>query len=98
MRDVERRHIQYVLAVTDGRIRGKRGAAELLGLKPSTLYSRMKKLSIRQDAYPSHNSPTESAEEGNSGTSYIFRSRLPASHDGLAVCHSITGVLQTASA
>lgn len=49
MRDVEQRHIRRVLEKTGGRIRGKGGAAELLGLKPSTLYARMKKLNIRRD-------------------------------------------------
>jgi transcriptional regulator with GAF, ATPase, and Fis domain len=49
MREVERRHIRHILDKTAGRIRGKGGAAELLGLKPSTLYSRMKKLGIRHD-------------------------------------------------
>ena len=46
MREVERRHIRGILEATGGRIRGNGGAAELLGLKPSTLYARMKKLSI----------------------------------------------------
>lgn len=44
--DIERQHISEVLAKTDGRIRGKQGAAEILGLKPSTLDSKMKKLGI----------------------------------------------------
>jgi transcriptional regulator with GAF, ATPase, and Fis domain len=43
---VERGHICRVLAFTGGRIYGKGGAAEVLGLKPSTLQSRMKKLDI----------------------------------------------------
>jgi transcriptional regulator with GAF, ATPase, and Fis domain len=43
---LEREHIRRVLALTHGRIYGKAGAAELLGLKPSTLQSRMKKLGI----------------------------------------------------
>lgn len=47
MRGVERRHIRRILQKTGGRIRGKGGAADLLGLKPSTLYSRMKRLNIR---------------------------------------------------
>jgi len=46
MEDVQRRHILDVLKKTRGRIKGVSGAAELLGLKPSTLYSRMKKLGI----------------------------------------------------
>jgi transcriptional regulator with GAF, ATPase, and Fis domain len=35
-----------VLTLTQGRIYGPGGAAALLGLKPSTLQSRMKKLGI----------------------------------------------------
>ncbi len=44
--DIERQHISDVLAGTGGRIRGKHGAAEILGLNPSTLDSKMKKLGI----------------------------------------------------
>src|SRR5690606_6806526 len=44
--DVQRAHIRAVLARTGGRIYGKGGAAERLGLKPSTLQSRMQKLGI----------------------------------------------------
>jgi formate hydrogenlyase transcriptional activator len=44
--DVQRAHIRSVLAQVSGRIYGKGGAAELLGLKPSTLQSRMKKLGV----------------------------------------------------
>jgi transcriptional regulator with GAF, ATPase, and Fis domain len=43
---IERDHICRVLALTNGRLYGKGGAAELLGLKPSTLQSWMKKLGI----------------------------------------------------
>jgi transcriptional regulator with GAF, ATPase, and Fis domain len=48
LENLERGHIQRVLALTNGHIYGKRGAAELLGLKPSTLQSRMKKLGIKR--------------------------------------------------
>ncbi|SEU16468.1 sigma 54-interacting transcriptional regulator [Stigmatella erecta] len=49
---VQREHILRVLSLTKGRIYGPGGAAELLGLKPSTLQSRMKKLGIaRQDQF-----------------------------------------------
>jgi transcriptional regulator with GAF, ATPase, and Fis domain len=37
--DAERGHLRNVLEITGGRIRGKDGAAELLGLKPTTLDS-----------------------------------------------------------
>jgi transcriptional regulator with GAF, ATPase, and Fis domain len=45
---LEREHIRRVLTLTGGRLYGKGGAAELLGLKPSTLQSRMKKLGIER--------------------------------------------------
>jgi formate hydrogenlyase transcriptional activator len=44
--DVERRHIRSVLDNTRWRIEGPAGAANLLGMKPSTLRSRMVKLGI----------------------------------------------------
>jgi formate hydrogenlyase transcriptional activator len=46
MEDAEREHILRVLELTNGRIRGKNGAAALLQLKPTTLESRMAKLGI----------------------------------------------------
>ena len=46
LEDVERQHIRDVLARTHWRIRGKGGAAKILGLEPTTLYSRMKKLGL----------------------------------------------------
>lgn len=46
LEEAERRHISEVLEKTHGRIKGAHGAAALLGLKPSTLYSRMEKLGI----------------------------------------------------
>jgi transcriptional regulator with GAF, ATPase, and Fis domain len=48
LESLERDHIRRVLALTNGHIYGKGGAAELLGLKPSTLQSRMKKLGIKR--------------------------------------------------
>ena len=44
--DSEREHILRSLERTGWRIKGPRGAAVLLGLNPSTLYTRMKKLGI----------------------------------------------------
>lgn len=44
--DVEREHIITILRQTEGRIKGKQGAAEILGLNPASLYFRMKKLAI----------------------------------------------------
>jgi transcriptional regulator with GAF, ATPase, and Fis domain len=45
--EMERRYIESVLRKTRGAIAGKGGAAELLGLPPSTLRSRMGKLGLR---------------------------------------------------
>jgi transcriptional regulator with GAF, ATPase, and Fis domain len=46
LKGVERRHITDVLEQTQGRIKGPGGAAELLGMKPSTLYGALKRLGI----------------------------------------------------
>ena len=46
--EIEREAIERALLQTEGRISGPRGAATLLGLKPSTLTSRMKKLGARR--------------------------------------------------
>ena len=46
--EFERCYILEVLKVTSWRIKGTHGAAALLGLPPSTLYSRMKKLGIKR--------------------------------------------------
>jgi len=48
MEEVERAHILHVLGTTGWRVRGDGGAAEVLGLNPSTLRSRMKKLGIER--------------------------------------------------
>jgi transcriptional regulator with GAF, ATPase, and Fis domain len=45
---VERNHIIDVLEKTSWRVSGEKGAAKLLGLKPTTLESRMKKLGIKR--------------------------------------------------
>ncbi len=46
LEEVERKHICDVLERVHWRIRGKQGAAEILGVIPTTLHSRMKKLGI----------------------------------------------------
>lgn len=46
--DVEADHIRKALEHTGGVIEGPRGAAKLLGIKPSTLRFRMKRLGIRR--------------------------------------------------
>lgn len=48
LQEIERRHILRVLDLAGWRIAGKRGAAEMLGLKPTTLEARLKKLDIRR--------------------------------------------------
>ena len=42
--EMQRRHIRGALAATEGRVCGEKGAAKILGLKPSTLQSRIKRL------------------------------------------------------
>jgi formate hydrogenlyase transcriptional activator len=46
LEESERLHIRQALAATKGRVDGPDGAAALLGINPSTLRSRMKKLGI----------------------------------------------------
>jgi DNA-binding NtrC family response regulator/signal transduction histidine kinase len=46
---VERRHILAILKQTEWRVSGQHGAAALLGLKPTTLESRMAKLGIMRE-------------------------------------------------
>ena len=48
--EVEREAIERTLATTGGRVSGPRGAARILGLKPTTLHSRMLKLGVRRPA------------------------------------------------
>ncbi len=48
MEEVERRHVLNVLEKTRWRIHGKGGAAEVLGLNPNTLRSRLQKLGIQR--------------------------------------------------
>lgn len=46
--DMEKEHIMNVLKIADGKVFGAGGAAEILKISPSTLYSKMKKLNIKQ--------------------------------------------------
>jgi PAS domain S-box-containing protein len=48
LRDVEIAHIKDVLTSTGWRIRGSGGAAERLGLKPTTLETRLQRLGLRR--------------------------------------------------
>lgn len=46
MEDMQRRYISYVIKKTGGKMSGPNGAAEILGMRRTTLYSRIKKLGI----------------------------------------------------
>jgi formate hydrogenlyase transcriptional activator len=46
--DVEKSHIKRVLMANGWRVSGPKGAAKVLGLKPTTLEARMKKLGIKR--------------------------------------------------
>ncbi|WP_213939240.1 sigma 54-interacting transcriptional regulator [Pseudomonas sp. dw_612] len=47
IREFERNNMQAALKAADGKLFGKGGAAELLGLKPTTLASRFKRLELK---------------------------------------------------
>ena len=44
--EAQRQHIERVLTITQGKVSGPGGAAELLGLKAQTLFSKMRKLGV----------------------------------------------------
>jgi transcriptional regulator with GAF, ATPase, and Fis domain len=46
--ELQRRYIYYALEMTGGRIGGSGGAAQILGLKRTTLHTRMKKLGLKR--------------------------------------------------
>lgn len=48
LQEVQRTHIRQILEMTNWRVSGNMGAAEILGLKPTTLEARMKKLGIHR--------------------------------------------------
>jgi formate hydrogenlyase transcriptional activator len=48
LQELEREHVMQVLELTGWRVSGDKGAARLLGLKPTTLEARMKKLGIKR--------------------------------------------------
>ncbi|MBS7253640.1 sigma-54-dependent transcriptional regulator [Flavobacterium branchiicola] len=49
MEEMEKEHIMNALQHCDGKVSGPGGAAELLKMSPQTLYSKMKKLNIKQE-------------------------------------------------
>jgi transcriptional regulator with GAF, ATPase, and Fis domain len=70
LEEMERAHIVEVLETSGWRIRGEGGAAERLGLKRTTLQSRMKKLGIQR--------PPLSASERSTVAATTSRPRRPA--------------------
>ena len=50
--DMQRRYIRHVLSHTRGKISGPDGAAEILGMKRTTLHNRMKKLGLKSADKP----------------------------------------------
>jgi len=44
---LQRRYIQHIIEKSGGKISGPGGAAEILGMQRTSLYSRMKKLGLR---------------------------------------------------
>jgi len=48
MEEMEKEHIMNALQICDGKVSGSGGAAELLKMQPQTLFSKMKKLGIKQ--------------------------------------------------
>ena len=49
MDELQRRYITYVIKRTNGKMSGTGGATELLGMKRTTLYTRMKKLGVSSE-------------------------------------------------
>ena len=48
LEDAVRNHIVQALEKSGWRVKGKNGAAEILGIKPTTLYSKMNRLDIKR--------------------------------------------------
>ncbi|SEW43172.1 Transcriptional regulator containing GAF, AAA-type ATPase, and DNA-binding Fis domains [Chitinophaga sp. YR573] len=48
----EKEYILYVLAKCNGKVSGAKGAAQALGIPPTTLESKMRKLGIKRQHYP----------------------------------------------
>jgi len=65
LKELDRKYIVQVLEETNWRIEGTRGAAVILGLKPSTLRSRMQKLGIRKPTNRERKAQTEDSPAKN---------------------------------
>ncbi|MDX9788986.1 MAG: sigma-54 dependent transcriptional regulator, partial [Desulfobacterales bacterium] len=72
MTELQRRYIAHVLAATGGRISGPGGAADILRMKRTTLYARMKKLGM-----PMHAEVTTKTALSSSHSRKSRRSDLP---------------------
>jgi transcriptional regulator with GAF, ATPase, and Fis domain len=48
LEDIEKQHILDVLNQTNWKVSGEKGAAKILGLNPTTLEARMKKMGIKR--------------------------------------------------
>jgi DNA-binding protein Fis len=57
LEEMETLHIRRTLEMTRGRIEGRNGAAVLLGINPSTLRARMRKLRIPFGRRENHQPP-----------------------------------------
>ena len=66
LEDMERKHITNILKRTRWQIRGEAGAAVILGMKPTTLESLMRKLDITRPARPGDAIGTGGIDGGNS--------------------------------
>jgi len=54
LQEMEAQHIVKALTRCRGKVNGKGGAAELLDVKPTTLYSKMQRLGIKRDVFHIH--------------------------------------------
>jgi len=63
--DVEKEHIQRILMDTGWKVGGRTGAAAILGLKPTTLFFRMKKLGIAKPSSMKLSKRASAAEPDN---------------------------------
>lgn len=52
LEELEHDYIQRILNMAHWKVMGKGGAASILGMKPTTLFYRMKKLGIRKSSRP----------------------------------------------
>ena len=51
LKEMETRHILKALSACSGKVSGDGGAAALLAVRPTTLYSKMKRLKIQREDY-----------------------------------------------